>query len=164
MPIDWTDSPPNDQPWAGTRLLRCPMASPLAGLTMGVPMIGCRTHYAGGRTQPCAGKACKLCLDGHTWRWHGYLPLYNPDHRKQIVLELTAAAAEDYHRLISDYPSAAGIKLTVRRSAKRPNARVILTLEPASPNGHPLPAPIDVKRYLEHMWALDRDPIKEPTP
>jgi len=162
MPIDWTDQPPTDQPWQSVRLLRCPEAAALSGITLDYPMSGCPTHYAAGRTRPCQGKTCKYCLDGHTARWHGYLPLYNPVTGRQIVLELTLAAASDYRRQISAYPSRAGHKLTVRRASKKPNARVLLSIEPAPPNGHPLPDPINVRQYLEHMWGVDVDPT-EPT-
>lgn len=157
MAIDWTPKPPTDQPWAGTRLLRCPSAAPLAGLTMDCDLLGCRTHYAGGRTQPCQGASCPMCLDGHSWRWHGYLPLYNPTTGRQIILEIPALAAEDYHHQIEQYNTRAGLKLTVRRQNKRPNSRVILTLEPYPANGHVLPVPVDVRRYLEHMWGLDAE-------
>jgi hypothetical protein len=98
-----------------------------------------------------------MCLDGHSWRWHGYLPLYNPTTGRQIILEIPALAAEDYHHQIEQYNTRAGLKLTVRRQNKRPNSRVILTLEPYPANGHVLPVPVDVRRYLEHMWGLDAE-------
>jgi len=160
--IQWTKEPPTDQSWAGTRLLRCPAASPLAGITMDAELIGCPTHYAGGRTQPCQGTTCPMCLDGHQYRWHAYLPLYNPVTGRQFVLELTAMAAQDYRLQIQQHQSRAGLKLTVRRDSKRLNARVLLTLEPYQSNGRPLPTPIDVQHYLEHMWGLDKQPVDGP--
>lgn len=155
MPIEWNEAPPPERSWAHCRLLRTPMGKELRGIITSQKLIGCRTHFTKGRTTPCLGSACLPCEAGHSWAWHGYISLYEPSHASICIFECTEQAAQQIIRQAAGFGTLRGLHLSARRTANRPNARVLIKLEPHSFPADALPPGVDLMKYLEHMWGED---------
>jgi hypothetical protein len=157
MTINWSPTPPNDNDYCAIRLVRTPVGRAVTTVICSHTLIGCPTHYAGGRTQPCSGADCELCAKAFSARWHGYLHTCNPESASQNVLELTGAAAQ---QLLAQAPANGdlrGYNLTCGRTQKRANARVLITLAQQTVPDKFLPPPLDVQAYLQHVWAIDQE-------
>jgi hypothetical protein len=155
MPISWNHEPPQEKAWGHCRLLRTPTGKELRGIITSHQLFGCRTHFSTGRTLPCLGNDCKPCADGSSWNWHGYISLYEPTHGSTCILEITDQAAQQLLRQAKAFGTLRGLMLSASRAAKRPNGRVVISIEPHSFPAEALPPPIDLISYLEHMWGID---------
>lgn len=45
-------------------IVRTPISRPLTAIVTSPNLVGCYTHYFKGRTIPCEGSGCRLCMEG----------------------------------------------------------------------------------------------------
>jgi len=60
----FTHDVPADPRGPSFPIVRTPLGRPLIAIVTSPDLVGCYTHYYKGRTIPCEGSGCNLCLDG----------------------------------------------------------------------------------------------------
>jgi len=124
-------------------------------------MIGCPTHWFGGRTVPCEAHNCQACLEGTPWRWHGYLGALKNPNRQHVIVEWTAQAADQINRYRTTHPSLRNAIITARRHRNQRNGTVIVELTTGDPDKLHLPDPPDLIKCLSILWNI---PTPDMTP
>lgn len=126
-------------------------------------IFGIRTHYFRGRTGPCLREGCDACNHKQLSRWKGYLLAKDRDSKQQIVFEFTppGAAVLDHARL--EAGTLRGLILVASRAAKKPNAKVILTMAGVAVVGPNECPDYSIWPILARIWGLagaDRDDVR----
>lgn len=152
---DWSNHPPDDADRYTATLIRCKPGRPIRGICASPHLLGCWTHWFGGRTVPCDPPDCPACAQQVSRRWHAYIHLYSPSTHHSAILELTALAARELEAYIEQHHTLRGALLDVQRSNHRPNSTLILTTTPADLQRFNLPAPLDIPAALERMWEIN---------
>lgn len=153
MPLFSTE-PPTDPRGHGLPLMRTPPNGRLIVAITTPEMIGCPTHWYGGRTVPCEGEHCKPCLEGYPWRWHGYLAGMLPGSRRHVLLEFTAQAAETINQYRQSHGTLRAAILTAQRHKNRHNGRVLVSLKPGDVDNLNLPPEPDIVNALSILWNI----------
>jgi hypothetical protein len=135
-------------------LIRVPQGRPLVAVVTSGDLIGCDTHYYGGRTVPCESPVCAACTDGVSFRWHAYLGMFNPSNGHQAILELTAYGARQLLPYREAYRTLRGCCLRAQRNGTRSNGRVLLSCRPADLAHVQLPEPPDILKCLASIWNV----------
>lgn len=165
---DWMKDDQEDVgPWArrpleGTRtrrweIVRVKAGKEVRGIMLAGDLVGAYTHFWGGRTVACDGRACLPCSKNVELRWHGYLPLYSARSRETSIIEVTEACVEVIDRWFSAHRSLRGAMVTIGRPGVKANGMLRARLEEGPLPVEALPAPPDVKSILENMWG--REPL-----
>lgn len=153
MPI-FTNRPPEPDRPKNWKLIRTPAKTPLRALVLSDDIVGCNTHFWGGRTVPCEGPHCPACADGSPTRWHGYIAIWLPPDNIRLLFEFTDGPAE----LLAQYRAAngtlRGCKIEASRIKPVPNARVLLKTSRIDLSKYPLPDAPDICKMLLQMWEL----------
>lgn len=158
---NWTSVPPTDDSHHAYTLKRTPSNRPLLAIVTSDDLLGCDTHYWGGRTVPCERPECKACQASIPYRWHGYVALWDPNTREQFLFEFTARAATalvDYRRT---YGTLRGAAICAQRTKQTKNARVEIRCKPADLAKHTLPTAPDLRLALAVIWQLPHRAIDE---
>jgi len=175
MTPQWSDSPPTATANPSFRLIRTPAEATLSAIVTCLDLAGSPTHFIHNRTIPCEGLPhCPNCLDGHSWRWHGYLAAVLTQTHEHILFEFTAPAADTFRNYITAAGQIRGCLFTARRPSKRANGRVLITCKSTDQSRIRLPNPPDVKKLLCRIWNVQsgtastavpsRPPIKSAQP
>lgn len=150
----WTNHPPNDPRGHALQLIRTPANGKLTLAVTSSDMIGCNTHWYGGRTVPCQEPDCDACKDGMPWRWHAYLAALVAGTRHHVLVEFTAQAAQ----IIRDYRNAHGTLrgciITACRYKNRHNGRVLINCAPGSLEQMNLPPAPNLINVLSLIWNI----------
>lgn len=117
------------------------------------PVVGVWSHWVG-RSKPCrrltsdGALSCALCSDGEDPVWRGYLPVYDPQYVRRIVV-ITADHAES----VREIPLHAQVKM---KRGKNKHDPCVVTADlwrttplPDSPDRS---APADIVPALLRMW------------
>jgi len=162
--INFSSTPPTDPRGIGLPLLRTPTATPLVAAFTCEKMLGCYTHFWGGRTVPHDATDCEPCRHGVPYRWHGYISAF--DHRTgtAFLFETTARAAEPIREWQEKHGTLRGAKFEATRLHKRPNGRVQIRLKSLDLIEFPLPAPPCILSALAIIWNLPIGDLFEATP
>ena len=167
----WTSAPDQSPaPWA-FRIVRTPPTGALDAIITCQNVTGCPTHFANNRTIPCEGQPnCKLCQQGFSWRWHGYVSAILVRTMEHIVWEATAAATEALRTYLTIHPDLRGCHFKASRPSGRPNGRVLLQVRRDDLERIRLPDPPNLQKILCHIWgcqytedtepAMDRPPFR----
>jgi hypothetical protein len=123
-------------------------------------LIGCKTHFWGGRTVPCETPNCKACAEGVPWRWHAYIACYDPGPNEHWLLELTAPAAQKLLEYRSIYGTLRGCKLRAHRANFARNSRLLLETSPLDLTKITLPAAPHLERCMAIIWNLPLPAIR----
>ena len=150
----FTTQPPEDPRGHGLPLIRTPANGKIVLAITTDNLIGCPTHWYGGRTVPCEGENCQPCLEGYPWRWHGYLAGILPGTRRHVLMEFTAQAAEQITQYRDSHQTLRAAILTANRHRNRHNGRVIVSLKPGDNDHLHLPPAPDVIGALSILWNL----------
>lgn len=166
---NWTDHPPADPSTVSLPLRRTPPAGPIAVLITTPNLLGCHTHFYGGRTVPCEQPDCDACRRGVPYRWHAYIGGVDLRWGNQIILELTAGACDNLVAYLAAHGTLRGCRLEATRVAGRRNGRIATRCTPHDLNGRALPAAPDLKAALALIWglpeqSLSRDPTSRTWP
>jgi len=154
---NWQTEPPADARGVALPLRRTPANGTWAGILTSPNIIGCDTHYYGGRTQPCERPNCDACLHGIPYRWHAYVGAIDLRWAQHIILELTSQATDNLYAYLAAHGTLRGCLLECTRIGPRRNGRVATRCKPADLNGRPLPPPPDIVAALSIIWGLPRD-------
>ena len=137
------------------RILRTPATTPIDAICTCTSICGCPTHFAANRTIPCEGQpGCKLCEEGHSWRWHGYLSAILVKGLEHCLFEFTAQAAETFRTYQLTQNALRGCHFLARRPSGRPNGRVVIAAKPEDLNRIRLPEPPNIRLILCHIWGI----------
>jgi len=151
---NWSTEPPPSQKHMAFTLIRTPADRPLTAIATCEELIGCETHFWGGRTVPCEKPNCRACNESVPFRWHAYLTAYDPKTRDHFIFECTAHAAMAF----TDYRSAHGTLRGCYFQAVRPkrgkNSKVEIATKPADIQKINLPEPPDLIKAMSVIWQL----------
>jgi len=158
MPI-FTNAPPQDDRAYSLPLARTPANGKLIGIITTHDLIGCATHWYGGRTIPCEGETCKACLEGVPWRWHSYIAAMLKGTRHHVLLEFTAQASEKLIEYRDAHKTLRGCGITAKRLRNRANGRVMLTCTQTDLESIHLPPEPNVTKALSLIWGLPQPEV-----
>ena len=138
----------------GFDLRRTPPDKPLKGLITTPDIIGCYTHWWGGRTVPCEGDGCEACMANTPVRWHVYLSILESGSYDHFIFECTSKAALPLVDYRNENGTLRGVLMSAFRPKRRRNARVELVLKPFDTSNIKLPDPPDLPRAMSIIWQL----------
>jgi len=156
--LQFSSNPPLEPTKHALPMLRTPPKGKLVLLLTCQDLLGCWTHYFGGRSTPCTGDPCEACQAGSSMRWHGYVCGITPKTHEHCLLEVTRAAAETLAAYRAKNGTLRGCHLTATRVAPRANARLHLELRPFDLSTIDLPASANIQAALCNLWGI---PITE---
>ncbi len=133
---------------------RTPTSSALQAIVTSENLIGCHTHYYGGRTVPCEGPNCPAHQEGLPFRWHAYLSAIETKTNLHFLFECTAQAAEAFIQYRDAYHTLRGCYFQAKRWKPRPNSRVIIQTKPCKLDEVILPSPPDLIKVLAILWGI----------
>lgn len=151
---NFSNRPPDDADRPGIRLVRTPSGHPLVAIVSSEDLVGTATHFHHNRTMPCEGPGCKLCAEGHSWRWHGYFSCVDQSTREHILFEFTAQASDAFRDYREKYSTLRGCLFKATRAGNRYNARVMIQTKPADLAQTYLPPGVDLPKVLCHIWNI----------
>jgi hypothetical protein len=160
---NWTSQIPDPGTKYGFDLRRTPPDHPLVAIVITPDMIGCHTHYWGGRTIPCEDIQCPACAENMPSRWHAYLGCWDPKTRDTFLFECTAKAAQAFELYRESFGTLRGCLFSAARPKRRKNARVEILTKPADLTHVNLPPAIDVTRAMTVIWQLPANACTTPT-
>jgi hypothetical protein len=160
--IAWSDSVPHEARKRTYTLKRCPTAGRLFGIVTVDNLVGCYTHWYGGKTVPCQSPECKPCKEGVPKRWHSYVAAWNPKSNEEFLFECTGQGAEYFEHFRSISGTLKGCLFVSERLGSRHNGRVVITCKPADLSSIRLPDPLDVISVLSVIWQIPLTSIKGP--
>ncbi len=144
----------------GYDLHRTPPDKPLKGLITSHNLIGCYTHWWGGRTVPCEDSGCEACKNNTPSRWHCYLSICEAGSRDHFIFECTSKAAKPLEEWYAANGTLRGVMLHAHRPKRRRNARVEIILKPFDIGGTILPEPPDLPRAMAVIWQIPGSSVK----
>ena len=153
MPQFSTD-PPQDPRGHGLPLKRCPTYSAITAIVTSTNLVGCPTHFYGGRTVPCEEKECEPCLNGVPWRWHAYCSAWSPTNKIHFLFESTRRACDPFIQYRDAHGLLRGCLFKAQRMNGRPNARVYIETKPADLEKVTLPTAPDLELVLSIIWNI----------
>lgn len=158
--LQFSNEPPIESTRAAFRMLRTPTRGKLELYILSNDLLGCWTHFFGGRTVPCTGEDCEACKAGSSGRWHGYVSAVEVKTHERVIFECTASAAEHLAAYRAKHGTLRGCHTLASRTSARPNARVQLRSKPLDQAEVQLPLPMNVQAALCHIWGI---PLTETT-
>ena len=156
--LNFSQQPPLESTRYALRMLRTPTKKKLHLISTADMLVGCFTHFFGGRTVPCTSPDCEACAASASSRWHGYLSALDPETGEHLLFECTASAAASFAAYRTRHETLRGCEFVADRVSARPNARLRLKMKPADLAHVTLPAAANVTAALCHIWGV---PITE---
>lgn len=153
MPQFSFDPPPAARGY-GLPMVRTPANGHMKLACVSTEMVGCPTHWYGGRTVPCEAIDCKACSEGVPWRWHGYVAGLLPQVRRLALFEFTAQAAEVINQYKAVNGTLRGCIITAHRHRNRHNGRVMINTMPGNLAQLNLPKAPDLMKVLSVLWCI----------
>lgn len=157
--ISFSHEPPEDPRGFGLDLLRTPKARPLKAAVTCVRLVGCPTHFWGGRTVPCDNAKCEACDHGAPWRWHGYISAMELKTQQHFLFEMTARAAEPFKVWFAKHATLRGCQFEATRRQQKSNGRVDIRVGSIDLLTVQIPDPPDVYSILSVIWNIPLDSI-----
>ncbi len=150
----FTTVPPEDPRGTALELKRCPAGAPLTAVITCPDVVGCPTHFWGGRTVPHETEDCEPCLGGIGWLWHGYVSAYQVSLKLHFLFEMTARCVEPLteYRKLND--SLRGCAFMAQRPSGKPNGRVYLKTKTIDLATVSLPGIPNIRQVLAMIWNL----------
>jgi hypothetical protein len=147
--------PPTNLERHAIQIIRTPQAGKLVGIALNESILGCYTHYWGGRTVPCQTEHCEACNNGAPARWHAYFAAHCPNTTHIALLEITAAAAETLYLYTHTNGTLRGAQITLRRRGEKKNGQVIATAIPGGMQASHIPEAPSIIKILAQLWHVD---------
>lgn len=161
MTIEYTNAPPVDAIGFNYPLMRCPSRGQLVAIVTSPDLLGCKTHFWGGRTVPCESLECKACHDAVPWRWHSYLSAFLPSKGLHFIFESTARATENFIAYRKANNGLRGCLFQATRATERSNSRVLIVTKTADLTSIQLPEAPEIRSVLATIWNMK---LKDVTP
>lgn len=160
--IKWASAPlPSDRKYV--EIVSARPKLPVFALITSSQLIGVYTHWQPptktwdkGRTVPCLGDEifCSGCQARRSKRWKGYLGCFNRRHSKNIIVEVTAEAANACPALIDPTNDLRGKIIELERIGDKHNSPVMARV--VSPPGKVyIPAAFNVHAQLARLWGFE---------
>ncbi len=146
----------------GYDLRRTPPDAPLKGLITSDDLIGCFTHWWGGRTVPCEDENCEACRANTPTRWHCYLSVLQSGSHDHFIFECTGKAALPLIDWRDENGTLRGALMTAFRPKRRRNARVEIILKPYDISQLKFPKAPDLIRAMSVIWQLPETALETP--
>lgn len=156
----FTSVPPTDPRGHSLELKRCPPGAPLTGIITCDNVVGCPTHFWGGRTVPHEEEECEPCLAGIGWLWHGYVSAYTTQLKLHFLFEMTARCVEPLTEYREANPTLRGCSIIAQRPSGKPNGRVYLRTKTIDIATLYLPSAPDLTKVLAMIWNLPAPDIQ----
>lgn len=150
----WSNTPPTEASKPGFPLLRVPRGTRTTYLCTADDLVGCYTHFWGGRTVPCEDNDCKACHEGIPARWHAYLSVLEAGTLRHSLLETTAGPALTLCEYRNTYRTLRGCRILAYRTGSGINGRINFHCTPADLSKVAMPPAPDVLRLLATVWRL----------
>lgn len=150
----WSNKPPDTRREFSLPLVRTPRGKALVAAATTEHLIGCYTHFFGGRTIPCEDPSCIACKEGMPYRWHGYIGAYDFLNSRQFIFEVTAAGADFFMHYFNCMHTLRGCLFRAQRVSAAANARCTIECKPADLSKIILPDPPDIIKCLSVIWQL----------
>lgn len=159
MEIDFNDCrtsrlPDNQDQNFGWVIKRAATEGALKLICLSSDIFGIRTHFWRGRTGPCLVQDCEACKHKQLSRWKGYVLAIDASNQSQCIFEFTPPAAMQLEEARLKHGTMRGLQLIVSRTAKRANAKVVLTIRGISVLGPQECPDYWVWPVLAHIWGL----------
>lgn len=151
--VEFSPEPRSGSEAVTLRVVRVGSDRPIKGYVTSETWVGCETHFAGGRTVPCEQKQCEVCSSGTPPRWHAYLGLILHPSGEHVLLILPTSALPSLKQYRAEFQTIRGANLIAFRPSKRPNGRVITSLDHGGRASLNLPAGPPIESILLRMWA-----------
>ena len=140
---------------------RTPTSSPILAIVTSEDLIGCHTHFFGGRTVPCEAPDCDACKEGLPFRWHAYLSAVDTKSNLHFLFECTAQAAETFVQYREAYHTLRGCFFQAKRWKPRANSRVVIVTKPCKLDEVILPSPPDLVKVLAILWGISHNNVDD---
>ncbi len=150
----FSSTPPVDPRGQSLELKRCPPGAVLTGIITSPQIVGCPTHFFGGRTVPHEQGQCEPCTAGIGWLWHGYVAIYNTQQKAHFLFEMTARCVEPLTEYRAANGTLRGCSILAQRPSGKPNGRVYLKTKSVDLAGNYLPDAPDLTQVLAMIWGL----------
>lgn len=150
--VQFSQEPRSDLHAGTLRVVRVGSDRPIKGIITSEVWTGCDTHFAGGRTIPCEGLSCSICLSGTHPRWHAYFALLMNPTQEHVLMCLPLSAFHSLKTYHAEWGTIRGAMLVAHRPSKRANGRVLTSLDHAGRAPGQLPAAPQVEAILLRMW------------
>jgi len=157
----FSSQPPADPRGQALELKRCPPGSVLAGIITCTDVVGCPTHFWGGRTVPCEEENCEACQAGIGWRWHGYISAFHTIAKEHFLFEMTARCVEPLTEYRLANPTLRGCSFLAQRPSGKVNGRVFLKTKTVDLESVTLPPSPDLTNVLAMIWNLPTSSITD---
>jgi hypothetical protein len=171
---NWSDRIPDAATKYGFDLRRTPPDRPLVAIIITPDLLGCFTHYWGGRTVPCEAPSaeqiqegipnnCPPCAENMPGRWHAYVACYDPRTQDTFIFETTAKGATALENYRDSFNTLRGCLFSASRPKRRKNAKVEIATKTADLTRITLPPAINIKRAMAIIWQIPADAISTPS-
>lgn len=154
--IDWCEMPNEVDQKERTHLYRVPEKGLKSAVIISKKVIGCYTHYWGGRTQPCLKHDCPACEKEVSRRWYGWLTIWNPSSGEIVIMEITKRACKEVTKFFELHKTMRGATVSGARKGGKANGELKLTIKPAKNDRVDLPTDINRMETLELIWETKR--------
>jgi hypothetical protein len=151
---NWDRTIPDDDRKCGYRLERTPPDGTFTAIVTCHELIGCYTHYWGGRTMPCERPDCPACNANSPTRWHAFLSVWNPSTHDHVIFQCTAKAAVAFEEYQSSHGTLLGCHFRAHRPKRRRNAQVVIDCRPADLTKLRLPAAPNIMQAMAVIWQI----------
>ncbi len=144
----------------GFDLRRTPPDKPIKGIITCDNLVGCSTHWWGGRTVPCEDDGCEACKANTPSRWHCYLSVLEAGSRDHFLFECTGKAAWPFIEWYETNGTLRGVMLYAHRPKRRRNSKVEIILKPHDLQGIIVPAAPDLARAMSVIWQIPGEAVQ----
>lgn len=155
----FSNSPPDQPNGPSLPLFRTPTGGCLIAVVTSDDLIGCPTHFFGGRTIPCDAPDCPACNKSVPWRWHGYVSALEVTRRIHFIFEMTGPASDSFVAYRAKFGTMRGCQFRASRMKRLPNSRVVIETKPADLAQVQLPQAPDLVLALCTIWSIPRDQV-----
>lgn len=151
---NWQRTIPAEDKKSGYRLERTPPDGTFTGIVTCTELVGCYTHYWGGRTMPCERPDCPACNSNSPTRWHAFLSSWNPSTHDHVIFQCTAKAAAAFEEYQASHGTLLGCAFRAHRPKRRRNAQVVIDCRPADLTKLRLPQAPNIMQAMAVIWQI----------
>jgi len=152
---NWTSEPNRGEQEQTMPIVRTPSRGNVAAIITCKNVVGCNTHWYGGRTVPCEIPMCDACAEGVAWRWHGYVSAVDLKTDSHFLFEFTAAAHDAFALYLTRHPELRGCHFKTSRMGGRANGRVQIRTKLHELPIENLVEPPDIMMILCRIWNVE---------
>lgn len=157
--LKFSNTPPDDPRGHALPIVRTPAGKKFAAVITSDDIVGCNTHFWGGKTVPCEVPDCEACKNGMPYRWHAYCSAVLQPSGLHVLYETTALAAENLVTFRRSNGTLRGCLIDAYRWRGSANGRVIIKCERTSQALDTLPPEPNLIRCLAIIWQLPENGV-----